>query len=365
MIVLAPVICLGLWASVWVAINTAQNIDHTDPDGGAYIGTADQIRGWHGPSAPSPYKYDQFSPSEAIAFNGHVPSTQFPPGYPSAMAAVSTVTGGTRSAAWVINVVLAFVNVVLVGLLAARMTAFRSVFAATAPALLVLLVPDRLAFDGPGWLGSYLGVYSEPLFIFAVTAIFIALYVVVLVATRSFLDITTRYGARLLSPIRGIVYAVLVAIAYRVLVAYLRKSVVILMLALPIALLVHADWGTERFWFDHAFSARRQTTATERVLAALPRHSLIVTNAPFVAYLTAGRASFTLPQGRVFLTNKPNPAYKHQLAEWVRILRRRGGYGFFIRQFVAITSPDELGQKVPVVLISRSGDESLYRIGPL
>ncbi len=75
LIVLAPVICLGLWASVWVAINTAQNIDHTDPDGGAYIGTADQIRGWHGPSAPSTYKYDQFSPSEAIAFNGHVPST--------------------------------------------------------------------------------------------------------------------------------------------------------------------------------------------------------------------------------------------------------------------------------------------------
>lgn len=522
---LAPAVLLAIWASAWVTVNTANDIHNNDPDGGAYIGMADEIRGGHGPTAPSTYKFDPFSPQEALAFEGHVPSTHFPPGYPAALAATSVVTGETLSAARVVNAGCVFLNVVLLGLLAARLTGYRSVVAATAPVVLVLFVPDRMLFDGPGWLQVHLGVYSEPLFMVAITGallaitsalstagrsraafvfagalaavalltrysgiaivvtlvvavallgahrrftrrlrpalflggaatlpmllflgwsasrggggartlayhpergelevlerigrfffpigwsstlqaigvvviaavavaaacwlpprarqhwhddvhgqallrvalLFTAFYLAVLVFTVTFLDATTRYGARFLAPVRGIVGAVAVAAVYRLVAPYLRAAVVTVLAALAVAGLVYTGWGLERFWLDRASRPPRHRTPTEQVLAEVPRDALIVTDAPYVAYLSAGRRSFVLPQRIVHVTQEPNPEFDQQLSAWGSILSERGGYAFFTTAWGVTTTPADLSREVDLQLVSRSGDESLYRIEP-
>lgn len=524
LIVLGPVMCLGLVASVWVWANTAHDIDQSDPDGGAYIGVADQLRSGHGPTSPSTYKYDDFSPRAAVAFRGEVPSTHFPPGYPATLASTSLVTGTTRDAARMVNVLAAFVNVLLLGVLAARMTAYRSIFAAAAPVLLVMFVPDHLIFDGPGWLQIHLGVFSEPLFIALVTAVllvattavtetsarrrsamvvatglsaaalltryagiaivltvavgclwfgrqrlaqrarwallfgvsaiaptalfllwsahqgasgaravayhpggrekqlverlghfffplgwpqavvfvglavlavaaavvafwlppraqalwrgddrgrallvlamvFVVSFLAVLVFTTTFLDATTPYGARLVAPVRGVAYAVVVAVVHRGAMAYLRPVVVTAVLAMAITGLVLADWHLQGQSLTNASRAPRRLTPTERALAELPDDALIVTDAPYVAYLRAGRSSLVLPQRTEFLTREVNPEFEQQVSKWANILDERGGYAFFAGGFFMAT-PKDLGRELRLELISRSGDQALYRIPP-
>ena len=527
-LVLAPAIAIGLCASVWVAVHTRNDIDHSDPDGGAYIGIADQIRDGHGPVAPSTYKFDSFEPRQAIAFDGRVPSTHFPPGYPAALAAGSLVTGETRSAARALTAGCVVANVVLLAALAARMTGYRSVFVATAPVLLVLFVPDRYPFDGPGWLQVNLGVYSEPLFLvitgaallvtatalteapsrrrrlstvgvgaltalailvryagisllltvvvaFAVlgtmrtvrdrvfdtllvgaiailpvavflgwatgrgggeartfayhpshetgeivrrvghsfvpynwpdplpaiavvvvvvvaiggawwlpkraaqlwagderadvlmriTGLFVVFYLVVLVLTRTFVDVTTRYGARFLTPVRGLTYVLVVVVLYRLAAAYVKVPIVVAVLGVLVAALVWADWRLERYWFDRATAPVREPTATEIALAGVPQDAIVVTDVPFIAYLRAGRSSFILPSKTIFLTGEPNRDFERQLDLWADVLRERGGYAFF-RSFFDIAAPSDLARHVDMQLIavSPSAGERLYRIRP-
>jgi hypothetical protein len=116
---------------------------------------------------------------------------------------------------------------------------------------------------------------------------------------------------------------------------------------------------------DRASSPERRPTATEQALAALPRGALIVTDVPFVAYLTAGRRTLILPQAREFLTHDPNRAFAKEVLDWGQILASRGGYAFFDRsRSFGIATPDDLGNEVPLELISQTGTESLYRISP-
>jgi hypothetical protein len=172
---MTPVVILAIWAAVWVAANTSQGVYHRHSDGGSYVGMADELRNGHGPTTPSKHKFDDFTPREAVALDGHVPSTTFPPGYSIVLAAVSLFTGDVHSAVRVAGVMCVFLNVVLLGLLAARMTAYRSVIAATAPVALVLFVPDQVSpFDNGGWLMAHLGVFSEPLFTLLVTGALLA-----------------------------------------------------------------------------------------------------------------------------------------------------------------------------------------------
>jgi hypothetical protein len=153
---------LGLWASVWSMVSTRHNM-LSWADSAVYVGTANEIRHWHGPTVPSTFVWDSYQPRVALAFDGHVPSSHYPPGYPTALAAVSTATGGVRSAARWIDVVCVGLNVLLLGMLTARLTAYRSALVAALPALLVLFVPDSsLAF---GWLQLHIAIASEPLFI--------------------------------------------------------------------------------------------------------------------------------------------------------------------------------------------------------
>ncbi len=173
LLVLAPVFALAVWASGWVTVSTAHNVQ-AGVDSASYLGTANEIRSGHGPTVPSTYWWDGYSPQKAVDFKGHVPSSHFPPGYSVSLAAVSAATGQTRSAARVIDIVCIFVNVVLLGVLTARMTAYRSAFIAAVPAILVLFVPDRDLLEDPGWLTLHIGVFSEPLFMVFATGALLA-----------------------------------------------------------------------------------------------------------------------------------------------------------------------------------------------
>ena len=102
-------------------------------------------------------------PHKAISYNGHDPSRIFPPGYPLALSVASGASGGIRSAARALDVVLIFVNLLLVGMLTARMTAYRSAFIAAIPPVLLLLVPDGRGIEF-GWMTLHLSAMSEPRF---------------------------------------------------------------------------------------------------------------------------------------------------------------------------------------------------------
>ncbi|HEV7526947.1 MAG TPA: hypothetical protein VGP92_18445, partial [Acidimicrobiia bacterium] len=158
---LSPVIALALWASVWSIVATTHNM-LSWADSAVYLGTADEIRHWHGPTVPSTFAWDSYRPETALGFGGHVPSSHYPPGYPTALAAVSTVSGGARGAARAIDVVCLGMNVLLLGVLTARLTAYRSALVAALPAVLLLFFSDSsLVF---GWLQLHIAIASEPLF---------------------------------------------------------------------------------------------------------------------------------------------------------------------------------------------------------
>jgi len=524
-IVLAPVIALAIWASCWVAVTTADHIGK-QYDSASYLGTAAELRSWHGPVVPSTFLADDYPPQVAASFGGHVPSSHFPPGYPIALALTSIVTGGIDSAARLLGIVLVFVNVMLVGVLTARMTAYRSLILPALPAALLLFTSDWTStFDNPGWLGLHAYVYSEPLFIavamccllmtatavsssvsrsrhvwaaaafasialatryvgvavlltlgialiffappaprfasarrasvvclaavaptFAflvwsfvlggqavrvfgyhprwevyvfvrrleifffpaswptavrttafiilaglmlvgtsrrfrlshalvgddrqaqtlqhITLLFVACYIIVVYFTRTFLDAATPFNARLLSPIRGPIYAISIVVLYRLLVEHVRPVAAATALALLCGILIFGGWVTERTVLRAGTGSGTTPTRTELMVATLPKGALIVTDDAAGLYLAVERGSLTLPQRTVYVTGRPNHSFDSDMREWANLLRQRGGYVLSVARF-CIGCPrvvSELLRLVPARLISESGPEHLYEV---
>jgi hypothetical protein len=165
--VLLPTLILAVWAASWVINATRSFTPEIQGDGAVYLSTAEGLRRHGLPTVAFNLNWDGFTPKQAVAFNGRVPSTVFPPGYPAALALTSVVAGGVRSAARALDVILVVVNLLLVGWLTARMTANRSVVVATVPAVLLLFYTDtQRIFFVPlfGWLQLHRSVTSEPLF---------------------------------------------------------------------------------------------------------------------------------------------------------------------------------------------------------
>jgi hypothetical protein len=197
---------------------------------------------------------------------------------------------------------------------------------------------------------------------YRIALLFIVSYLVVVFLGRTFYDVSTTIDARLLAPARGVAYALVVAAVYRALAQYVRTVVVSGGLALLSVALIGAGWSTQYSGLSGGAGTRSPTTPTERALAALPRDQLVVTNLPDRLYLRLKRRSLLLPARRLFTTGHTNADFDKQLAEWGAILSQRGGYAFFGAQFVPIAGPDDLQRVVPLKLISRSGDESLYKV---
>jgi hypothetical protein len=166
-VVLVPTLILALWAAWWVINATRDFTPEIQGDSAVYLSTAQGLRRDGLPTVAFNLPWDGFTPNQAVAFHGRVPSTVFPPGYPAALAVTSVVAGSVRSAARALDVVLIVANLLLIAWLTARMTANRSVIVATIPAALLLFDSDirRIFFVQFGWLQLHRSVTSEPLFI--------------------------------------------------------------------------------------------------------------------------------------------------------------------------------------------------------
>jgi hypothetical protein len=169
-IVLLPVFVLALFAMWRVTVQTRGGLRVFD-DSGVYLGIADNVRSGDGLTVPFSMPWDSYSPTRTVAYGTRVPSTHFPPGYPLTLAATSVVTGASRHAARLVDIALIAANVILLGVLTARMTQYRSAVVAVLPAALCVLVGDTRihAIDDDGWFLSHIGAASEPLFMAIVT----------------------------------------------------------------------------------------------------------------------------------------------------------------------------------------------------
>jgi hypothetical protein len=166
-VVLVPTLILALWAAWWVINATRDFTSEIQGDSAVYLSTAQGLRHHGLPTVAFNLPWDGFTPKQAVAFDGRVPATVYPPGYPAALAVTSVVAGSVRSAARALDVVLIVANLLLIAWLTARMTANRSVIVATIPAVLLLFDSDirRIFFVQFGWLQLHRSVTSEPLFI--------------------------------------------------------------------------------------------------------------------------------------------------------------------------------------------------------
>lgn len=171
LVVLAPAIVLAMWAAFQVGHVTRHDLG-TTPDSATYLGTADNLRHGHGPTVPFTFLWDDYSPGEAVRHRARIWSSHFPPAYPASLAAASIVGGDSRGAARGVDIVCVALNVVLVGVLAARMTKYRSVIVATIAPAVMLYVVDAVPvpLGGVGWFGSHVSIASEPLFAALFTA---------------------------------------------------------------------------------------------------------------------------------------------------------------------------------------------------
>jgi hypothetical protein len=524
LLVLAPVIAIALWASCWVAFATAGHMG-VQYDSASYLGAAAELRSGHGPAVPSTYWADDFRPHVAASFDDHVPSSHFPPGYPIVLALTSFLTGQILGAARLLGIVLVFVNVMLVGVLTARMTGYRSVVLPALPAALLVFTSDLATpYDHPSWLTLHAYVYSEPLFIAAATGcllvtatavasprftwryvgmaaalaavalltryagvavvltlglslllfdaprrfvrargtvavcaaavaplcaflvwatllggrsarafayhpqgethllfsrfelfffpgswptafrtsafvvlgvlvvlglsrrprsvharvndsatehvlrrvilLFLACYVVVILCTQTFFDAATPLSARVLSPIRGPVYAIAIVALYELLVEHWRPVAAATAVALACGALVCAGWSIERLALRPGTGDTHAATATEIMVARLPKRALIVTDDAAGLYFAVGRGSLSLPGHTMLTTGRPNRHFEPDLREWAALLRQRPSYVFKGTPVCTDcrTATAELLRLLPTRLISASGTQRLYEV---
>jgi hypothetical protein len=504
---------LALWAASWVMSKTRARTPGLPVDSAVYLSTADSLRGGGAPTVAFSFAWDGYTPAQAVGFHGRVPATHFPPGYPAALAAASFIAGSVRSAARLLDVVLVAANILLVGWLTARMTAYRSVVVATVPAVLLLFGSDHQpSLSNFGWLNLHRMVASEPLFtalftiglialgaaltggpsrarawlivalmasmaalfvryigvalvltsvvglvafdrehnlgtrlrragvfagvavaptllfvgwamfrgaasprpiffrpvatsarlpleifarfifppggphglrLFAITVVIvlvvigsvrgparlgrhphddddddddnddhhehddhgarslmqlgllgIATYVVLMITARTLFDINAPIDARLLAPIRGIWYAVVVAVAYRALVHVARGAGAAAVIGALTALLIAGGWNQQGTVIHQRPAQPPARSPVDEAISRVPPGALIVSNEPDLVYDRTGRSSISLPTGRVYNSNAPNPDYERESRQLIRILAIRGGYLAVLPSFI-------------------------------
>jgi hypothetical protein len=93
-------------------------------------------------------------------------------------------------------------------------------------------------------------------------------------------------------------------------------------------------------------------TPVERALSATPSNSLLVSNAPYYAYLATGHAALVMPSAVDYLTGYPDHAFQQDLRELADTLRQHGGYVFWKQSLDPIATPEQLAAHVHLRLIA-------------
>lgn len=92
------------------------------PDSVVYLGTAHNLATGRGLTTPFNLMFNPYPPARAVSFHGDIPLTQYPPLFPIVLGALGWMGAGLVDAARALNAALFGVNMVLVGLLMARVT---------------------------------------------------------------------------------------------------------------------------------------------------------------------------------------------------------------------------------------------------
>jgi len=95
------------------------------PDSVVYLGTAHNLATGHGLTTPFNLMFNPYPPGRAVSFHGDVPLTQYPPLFPVVLGVLGWLGAGLVDAARALNAGLFGVNIVLTGLLLARVTRSR------------------------------------------------------------------------------------------------------------------------------------------------------------------------------------------------------------------------------------------------
>jgi hypothetical protein len=219
--------------------------------------------------------------------------------------------------------------------------------------IVVLLTICVLALLGPKLVGVQPQDDAGARLLAQIALLSIGLYVLVVVATRTFLDVTTPIDARLLAPIRGVLYAVVVAVAYRALAPVTRRAGAVAIIAVLAALVVVGGWSQQRPVLERPAVRPASPNPMDDEVRRAPR-DLIVSNRPDFVYERTGRTSLPLPSRRVYSSNERNPAYERELQQLARIVENRRGAVLRLSDFPRVAAPAELRRYFDLRLIAQS-----------
>jgi 4-amino-4-deoxy-L-arabinose transferase-like glycosyltransferase len=92
------------------------------PDSAVYVGTAQNLLDGRGLTTPFDLQFNPYAPADAVALVGRFPLTTFPPLYPALLAVGGAFGFGRTDAARFLDALMLAVTVVLIGLVALRIT---------------------------------------------------------------------------------------------------------------------------------------------------------------------------------------------------------------------------------------------------
>jgi hypothetical protein len=204
-----------------------------------------------------------------------------------------------------------------------------------------------------------------------ILAVFAVAYVVVLVFSKSLLDRTIPFGARIYGPLQ-VTFAI---VAVVLLVRLLSPRVPFAAVCVVLAVVVLAWVWPWRIWLA-GFSdvstwdivkgapAAAAPGPFEEAVARLPEGDLIVTNGPDRLYVQTGRSSILLPARKFPISEQSNPNFTKEVAELERVLAEHHG---MLAYYGADSGPNlpslaELQRRLPLVRVEQFPDGSIWRL---
>ena len=175
---------------------------------------------------------------------------------------------------------------------------------------------------GPDLPGGKPDDDREARLLLQLTALFLAVYVLFVMAVVAFFDLAVPIDARIFAPIRGLWYAVVFAVAYRLLVHVWSSVVAVAIVGAAVAVLVVTNWSNTRPILAQGPTLPYARTAVATAIDRIPAGVLIVSNNPDAVYSLNGRDAIDLP----FVAGPPTPKYEREMDQVVQLLEARGGY---------------------------------------
>jgi len=120
-----PLLAVVGVAATLMCLYLTRNAPGIAPDSVVYLGTAHNLVNGRGLTTPFNLMFNPYPPGRAVSFHGDIPLTQYPPLFPIVLGVLGWLGAGLVDAARTLNAALFGVNVVLTGLLLARVTRSR------------------------------------------------------------------------------------------------------------------------------------------------------------------------------------------------------------------------------------------------